>query len=71
MRKKSLIVDLGMELNQMYLQADGLRAKIQTALDTRNRQKVEKLVAEENELFERIDVVEQMYAREVPIEISN
>jgi hypothetical protein len=58
---KSVIVDLGKELSDMYLEADGLRAKIQAALDMRNRVMVERLVAKEEKLMENIVIVEKIF----------
>ena len=69
--RKSVIIDLGTELEQMYLEADTLRGKIQAALDTRNRLAVDLLVEQETQLFDKIEVVEKMYVHKPPIEMSN
>jgi len=67
--KKSVIVDVGKELQVLMNNANTLRARIQLALDIRDRVMVERLVEAEAQVWDKIAAWETFY--NAPMTVTN
>lgn len=67
--KKSVIVDVGKELQALMNNADTLRARIQLALDIRDKEQVLNLVCAEANILEKIMAWEKFFY--APMEFRN